>query len=157
MHIGFHIASSLARYELLIRSPNFRSWCFGERCNKLDIGIKPNFVKIHNKNIRNSGEEQGSLSQKVFPNQSCGLSPLQEFSLLPTKYFVGIGPIFVGNVAFPTTFPTSRLVGIKLPIPTTFPTKFAGEVLCQRKPEPILKQGESAHYLPTLVGSVFDI
>jgi hypothetical protein len=73
MHIGFHIASSLARYELLIRSPNFRSWCFGERCNKLDIGIKPNFVKIHNKNIRNSGEEQGSLSQKVFPNQSCGL------------------------------------------------------------------------------------
>jgi hypothetical protein len=88
---------------------------------------------------------------------SWSYSTLQEFSLLPTKYFVGIGPIFVGNVAFPTTFPTSRLVGIKLPIPTTFPTKFVGEVLCQRKPEPILKQGESAHYLPTLVGSVFDI
>jgi hypothetical protein len=56
-------------------------------------------------------------------------STLQEFSLLPTKYFVGIGPIFVGNVAFPTTFPTSRFVGIKLPIPTTFPTKFVGIVL----------------------------
>jgi hypothetical protein len=60
--------------------------------------------------------------------------PLQEFSLLPTKYLVGTGPIFVGNVAFPTTFPTSEVVGIKLPIPTTFPTKFVGEVFVSAKP-----------------------
>jgi hypothetical protein len=53
---------------------------------------------------------------------------LQEFSLFPTKYLVGIGPIFVGNVAFPTTFPTNTFVAIKLPIPTTFPTKFVGTV-----------------------------